>query len=146
MSREAFCTCDYLACPHHPHKHDDECTPCIEKNLHNQEIPACFFYKIGADGGVDSPYTFDRFAEQVLLEKVKQSGTTGLRPGKYIHFKGGEYELLACVFHSETLEEMVLYRALYGEGGFWVRPAAMWSEIVEHEGRQVRRFTSADEV
>jgi len=146
MSPKPFCTCDYLACPYHPHKHDDECTPCIEKNLHQQEVPACFFYKIGDPGGVDSPYTFERFAEQVILEKAKQVGSSSLTPGKYIHFKGGEYELLGIVSHSETLEEMVLYRALYGAGGLWVRPASMWSEVVEHEGRQVRRFTPADEV
>lgn len=54
-----------------------------------------------------------------------------LQPGKYRHFKGGEYELLGVASHSETLEPMVVYRALYGDGGLWVRPATMWSEIVE---------------
>lgn len=54
-----------------------------------------------------------------------------LKPGKYRHFKGGEYELIGIAKHSETLEPMVVYRALYGEGGLWVRPAAMWNEIVE---------------
>ena len=63
-----------------------------------------------------------------------------LQPGKYRHFKGGEYELLAVATHSETLEPMVVYRALYGEGGIWVRPAAMWSEIVEKEGYSGPRF------
>ena len=48
-----------------------------------------------------------------------------LKPGKYRHFKGNEYELLAIATHSETMELMVVYRALYGEGGLWVRPAAM---------------------
>jgi len=51
-----------------------------------------------------------------------------LRPGRYRHFKGNEYELLYVARHSETLEPMVVYRALYGERGVWVRPAAMWSE------------------
>lgn len=64
-----------------------------------------------------------------------------LRPGRYRHFKGGEYELLYLARHSETGEEMVVYRALYGDYGVWVRPAAMWNEEVEHEGRRVRRFT-----
>ena len=47
-------------------------------------------------------------------------------PGKYRHFKGGLYEVIGMASHSETLEEMVVYRALYGEGGLWVRPATMW--------------------
>ena len=53
-----------------------------------------------------------------------------LKPGKYRHFKGNEYELLGIATHSETLEPMVIYRALYGEGGLWVRPASMWTETV----------------
>ena len=64
-----------------------------------------------------------------------------LKPGRYRHFKGGEYELLGVARHSETLEPMVVYRALYGEGGLWVRPAAMWSEHVEREGYSGPRFT-----
>lgn len=63
-----------------------------------------------------------------------------LKPGKYRHFKGGEYELLCVAKHSETLEPMVVYRALYGEGGVWVRPASMWSEIVEKETYTGPRF------
>lgn len=63
------------------------------------------------------------------------------RPGRYRHFKGKEYELLFTARHSETEELMVVYRALYGEGGVWVRPAAMWNEIIERGGRRVRRFT-----
>lgn len=49
-----------------------------------------------------------------------------IRLGRYRHFKGKEYEVLGVASHSETLEPMVVYRALYGEGGLWVRPAAMW--------------------
>lgn len=64
-----------------------------------------------------------------------------LKPGKYRHFKGGEYELIGLAKHSETLEKMVVYRALYGEGGLWVRPASMWEEMVCHEGKEVVRFT-----
>ena len=63
-----------------------------------------------------------------------------LKPGKYRHFKGGEYELLALARHSETGEEMVVYRALYGEGGLWVRPAAMWEETVSRDGYTGPRF------
>ena len=51
-----------------------------------------------------------------------------VRPGRYRHFKGNEYQVLGVARHSETEEEMVVYRALYGEGGLWVRPAAMWLE------------------
>ena len=64
-----------------------------------------------------------------------------LKPGKYRHFKGNEYELLFTACHSETLEEMVVYRALYGERGLWVRPASMWNELVERDGQTFRRFT-----
>jgi len=67
------------------------------------------------------------------------------RPGKYRHCKGGEYELLCVATHSETLEPMVVYRALYGEGGCWVRPRSMWYEMVEHNGQRVRRFTKIDD-
>ena len=69
-----------------------------------------------------------------------------LRPGRYRHFKGNEYELLCTARHSETLEEMVVYRALYGEGGVWVRPAAMWNETVERDGQTLCRFTYLGEV
>ena len=60
--------------------------------------------------------------------------------GKYRHFKGNEYEVLYIARHSETMEEMVVYRALYGEGGLWVRPAHMWNEAVERDGKVFPRF------
>ena len=63
-----------------------------------------------------------------------------ITPGKYRHFKGNEYEVIGIAKHSETLEEMVVYRALYGDGGLWVRPASMWNETVEHNGTIVKRF------
>jgi len=63
------------------------------------------------------------------------------KPGRYRHFKGNEYELLSLARHSETLEEMVVYRALYGDGGIWVRPARMWNETVDHNGVSLPRFT-----
>ena len=66
-------------------------------------------------------------------------------PGKYRHFKGGLYEVIGVARHSETLEEMVVYRALYGEGGLWVRPAAMWNETVTRDGVTYRRFTPVAE-
>ncbi len=64
-----------------------------------------------------------------------------IKPGRYRHFKGGEYEVLGLATHSETEEPMVVYRPLYGERGLWVRPAAMWNETVERDGKTFRRFT-----
>jgi hypothetical protein len=61
-------------------------------------------------------------------------------PGRYRHHKGLEYEVLGAVRHSETLEPLVLYRALYGEGGLWVRPHAMFFESVQVDGRRQPRF------
>lgn len=61
--------------------------------------------------------------------------------GRYRHFKGKEYRVLCLARHSETREEMVVYQALYGEQGIWVRPAAMWDELIEREGKTLRRFT-----
>ena len=63
-----------------------------------------------------------------------------IKTGRYRHFKGNEYEVLYVAKHSETLEEMVVYRALYGEGGIWVRPAAMWKEEIERDGKRFKRF------
>jgi len=66
--------------------------------------------------------------------------TSEILPGRYRHFKGNEYMVLYLARHSETLEPMVVYQALYGEHGIWVRPAAMWNETVEQNGIFVRRF------
>ena len=63
-----------------------------------------------------------------------------IKMGKYRHYKGGEYEVVAIAHHSETLEDMVVYRALYGDGDVWVRPASLWNESVISEGKQVKRF------
>lgn len=68
-----------------------------------------------------------------------------IKPGRYRHFKGNEYEVLGVAKHSETEEELVVYRALYGEGGLWVRPTAMWNELVERDGQTFRRFTRVGE-
>ena len=61
--------------------------------------------------------------------------------GKYKHFKGNEYEVIGIARHSETTEPMVVYRALYGDGGIWVRPADMWNEKVVRDGVEYQRFT-----
>ena len=64
-----------------------------------------------------------------------------IQKGRWRHFKGNEYEVLGVAKHSETLQPMVVYRALYGEGGLWVRPAAMWTEHVTRDGYDGPRFT-----
>lgn len=60
--------------------------------------------------------------------------------GVYRHFKGNRYQVVGLAQHSETLEQMVVYRALYGEGGLWVRPLSMWEEEVLHQGVRQPRF------
>ena len=60
--------------------------------------------------------------------------------GKYEHYKGNKYEVIGVAKHSETLEELVVYRALYGDNNLWVRPLKMFLEIVEIEGKKVSRF------
>ena len=67
-----------------------------------------------------------------------------IEKGRYRHFKGGEYEVLFTARHSESGEEMVVYRALYGEGEVWVRPATMWDEEIVRDGVTYRRFTKLD--
>lgn len=62
------------------------------------------------------------------------------RPGRYRHYKGGEYRVLGLARHSETLEPLVVYQALYGERGTWVRPQPMFLETVEPAGRAQPRF------
>ncbi len=73
---------------------------------------------------------------------------TQIEPGIYRHFKGNEYEVLFLATHSETRETMVVYRALYGERGLWVRPASMWTEQIERDGYSGPRFypTKKEEV
>lgn len=68
-----------------------------------------------------------------------------ITPGRYRHFKGNEYEVLTIARHSETTEPMVVYKALYGEGGIWVRPADMWNETVVRDGITYQRFTRIED-
>ena len=93
----------------------------------------------------------DWFGEEVTFDPAYHNSnmsrrefpreTPDIRPGLYRHFKGNLYEVLGVAAHSETLEPMVVYRALYGEGGLWVRPAAMWNETVARDGKVYQRFT-----
>lgn len=68
-----------------------------------------------------------------------------IKIGKYRHFKGNEYEVLCIATHSESGEKMVVYRALYGAGEVWVRPASMWNKRVEKNGTVYPRFTYVGE-
>ena len=65
---------------------------------------------------------------------------TKIKLGKYRHFKGNEYEVIGIAKHSETLEPMVVYKALYSNGGMWVRPANMWNETITRDGKSFKRF------
>ena len=69
-----------------------------------------------------------------------EEAVKAITPGKYRHFKGNEYEVLYIARHSETTEPMIVYRALYGEHGVWVRPADMWLETVERGRVEYQRF------
>ena len=64
-----------------------------------------------------------------------------IQPGIYRHFKGNRYEVIGLANHSETMEPMVVYQALYGDKGVWVRPLSMWDETVERDGAVYKRFT-----
>ena len=67
-----------------------------------------------------------------------------IKLGKYRHFKGNEYEVIGIASHSETMEPMVVYQALYGEHGIWVRPAAMFCEEITRDGKTFKRFEKMD--
>jgi hypothetical protein len=69
---------------------------------------------------------------------------SAIEPGRYRHFKGRLYEVIGTARDSETEDELVVYRALYGDGGLWVRPRAMWDERVERDGYDGPRFVRAD--
>ena len=64
-----------------------------------------------------------------------------ITPGRYRHYKGHDYEVIGVARHSETEESFVVYRALYGERGLWVRPAAMFLDTVTVDGHSVLRFS-----
>ena len=85
------------------------------------------------------------YTNAYLSSHLRRTEQGGLIPGHYRRFKGGEYQLLCTTTHSETQELMVVYRALYGERGLWVRPAAMWSEEVCRDGYRGPRFYPINE-
>ncbi len=73
-----------------------------------------------------------------------EEAVAAIELGRYRHFKGNEYEVIGIARHSETCEPMVIYRALYGYGGLWCRPASMWNETVDREGKTYKRFERVD--
>ena len=74
-----------------------------------------------------------------------EEAVQAIRPGRYRHFKGREYEVLGVARHSEDETPMVVYRKLYDDFGLWVRPAAMWPETVIRDGRTYTRFVRVEE-
>ena len=75
-----------------------------------------------------------------------EEAVKSILPGRYRHFKGNEYEVIGIAKHSEDESPMVVYRALYGEGGLWCRPASMWNETVERNGITYKRFYWLDRI
>jgi hypothetical protein len=68
-----------------------------------------------------------------------------IKPGRYRHFKGGEYQVTGVARHSENDELLVVYRPLYGDRGLWVRPLAMFTERGTHEGEEQPRFAFVED-
>ena len=78
------------------------------------------------------------------FENLDKDGVVTLKPGKYRHFKGGEYQVQGIATHSETGEQLVVFTPLYGEGGLWIRPLSMFLEAVDRDGKQQPRFVYID--
>ncbi len=74
------------------------------------------------------------------MSQMENKERSELKTGRYRHYKGNDYNILGVARHSETGEEFVVYRALYGDHGLWIRPLAMFLEEVEVEGERVPRF------
>lgn len=84
--------------------------------------------------------------KDVRILPTCEEAAAAIPPGRYRHYKGNEYEVIGIARHSETEEAMVVYRALYGDGGLWVRPASMWNETVERGRKACRRFYRLDRI
>ena len=93
----------------------------------------------------DAVYNVLTSFEERMRELSFETAVSTIPPGRYRHFKGNEYEVLEIARHSETAEPMVVYRALYGEHGLWVRPASMWNENVERGGKTYQRFVKTED-
>lgn len=97
------------------------------------------FFKMMSTKGCKIGESIDKSQIPVGLLYSDENGI--IIPGKYRHYKGKEYEVLYVGKHSETLEPMVVYRALYDDFGIWIRPASMWNETVTKDGMEYKRFT-----
>lgn len=124
----------------------------------DREVGLSFFYAMAEDGVPENRVHEElRWAEPEELARLpfcpadtelaaSLAAAYGLRPGRYRHYKGKEYQLLTLARHSETLEPMAVYQALYGEGDVWVRPARMFVEIVMKGGKSFPRFVRMGEI
>ena len=124
----------------------------------DREVGLSFFYAMAEDGVPEARVHEElRWAEPEELARLpfcpadtelaaSLAAAYGLRPGRYRHYKGKEYQLLTLARHSETLEPMAVYQALYGEGDVWVRPARMFVEIVMKGGKSFPRFVRMGEI
>lgn len=97
-------------------------------------------FKQSLVSSLDNTYIVDEKGNKRKVERKAKRKMDSIKKGRYRHFKGGEYRVIDFARHSETLEEMVVYEALYGEGGLWVRPASMWNEEIERDGKKIKRF------
>ena len=88
---------------------------------------------------------FESDIDHIELLPTYEEAAAAIPPGRYRHFKGREYEVITVARHSETEEPMVVYRALYGDFGVWVRPADMWCGQVTRDGRTMPRFVRLEE-
>lgn len=84
--------------------------------------------------------------QKLEFHPTYEEAVAAIPPGRYRHFKGKEYEVIGIARHSETEEPVVVYRALYGDYGVWVRPASMWNETVERGGQTYKRFCRLDRI
>lgn len=80
-----------------------------------------------------------------MMSTHEKAGGSAIRPGRYRHYKGPEYEVIGMARHSETEEPMVVYRCLYGDYSLWVRPLSMFRDVVDMAGEQVPRFARLDD-
>lgn len=125
----------------------------------DREVGLSFFYAMAEDGVPEARVHEEelRWAEPEELARLpfcpadtelaaSLAAAYGLRPGRYRHYKGKEYQLLTLARHSETLEPMAVYQALYGEGDVWVRPARMFVEIVMKGEKSFPRFVRMGEI
>lgn len=101
-------------------------------------------YKVLTDEG-ELNNTYQRIKKLRKVSAQESPKIDPFAPGYYRHFKGNYYQLIEVAKHSETLEPMVVYRALYGDRGLWVRPASMWNEIVDKPEYKGPRFVKVEE-